>query len=92
MKNVYNRILLLLTILLLGCHKQSDNQSTKVYQVARGDLISKITISGKIIPARAAYITAPYSGHVKQMFVQLGQDIKKNDPLVSITQTLLKVR
>ena len=90
MKNVFNSLLLLPLLFLISCQPPTSSSADRIYRVVKGDLISKITISGKIIPDRAAYITAPYSGHVKKIFVKLGQEVNKNDPLVSITQTLLK--
>lgn len=56
--------------------------------VSRSTIIQRVTIAGNVIPARKSLITAPYNGYVKKLFVKLGQKVKKNYPLVSITQSL----
>lgn len=57
-------------------------------KVERGDLLQRTTISGTIIPNRKTLITAPYSGYVRKIFVKLGDVVKPQDPVATISQSL----
>jgi HlyD family secretion protein len=56
--------------------------------VSRGDIIQKVTVPGVIAPRRKTQITPPYSGYIAKIFVQVGQHVSSNTPLVTIAQTL----
>lgn len=57
-------------------------------KVKRGDLIQRVTVSGTVQPARRTVFVAPYSGYIHKVFVQVGQKVKQNDPVISITTSL----
>lgn len=57
-------------------------------KVTRGDLLQRVTISGTVTPHRKTIVSAPYSGYVRKIFVEVGQKVKAGDPIVSIAQTL----
>lgn len=56
--------------------------------VERGDLIKRVTIAGTIVPQRHTAIMAPYNGFVQNLYVEIGKRVRKNDPLVSVSQAL----
>lgn len=53
-------------------------------QVARRDLVSVVTASGKIEPVRKVDISADISGRVVQVLVQEGQMVNRGDLLIRI--------
>jgi HlyD family secretion protein len=53
-------------------------------QVARRDLVSLVTASGKIEPVRKVDISADISGRVVQVLVQEGQTVSRGDLLIRI--------
>src|SRR5262249_29427834 len=55
--------------------------------VARGDVVQRVTISGLVTPIRTASLTSPYDGYIQKMFVEIGQKVKKGEPIVTISQT-----
>jgi multidrug efflux pump subunit AcrA (membrane-fusion protein) len=57
-------------------------------KVSRGDLIQKVTIAGSVTPIHKTIISAPYSGYVKKLYVQVGDKVKSGDPIVTLTQSL----
>lgn len=68
---------------------QSDAKG-KVYAVVkRVDLVQRVTIAGTIVPKRKTLITAPYDGYIQKLFVAVGDKVKRRDPIVTLTQSLL---
>jgi multidrug efflux pump subunit AcrA (membrane-fusion protein) len=66
-----------------------ESLTTDVVGVAvKEDLIQRVTIAGTVEPAKKTFVTAPYNGYVKQLFVKMGDRVKKGDPLVSVVQSL----
>jgi HlyD family secretion protein len=59
----------------------------RVEQVARRDLVSVVTASGKIEPKRKVDISADISGRVTQVAVEEGQWVNRGDLLLSIDPT-----
>lgn len=59
--------------------------------VQRMDLIQRVTIAGNVRPERKTIVTAPFNGYIKKLYVKIGQKINKNDPIVSIVQSLQSV-
>lgn len=57
-------------------------------KVKRGDLIQRVTVSGTVQPARRTIFVAPYSGYIHKVYVSVGQKVKQNDPVISITTSL----
>lgn len=68
--------------------RQDQNKNQKLYTVRRSNILQSITISGKIVPERQTFILAPYAGYVKKLYVKVGQQVKKGDPIVSVVESL----
>ncbi len=62
--------------------------ASNIGSVIRGDLIQRVTIAGSVNPNRKTIISAPYSGYVRKLFVQIGDQVRAGDPIVSIAQSL----
>lgn len=58
-------------------------------KVERKDLLQRVTIAGAVTPRRRTLVVAPYTGYVKQVFVEVGDQVKAGQPLVSVTQSLV---
>lgn len=74
-----------------GWNSQAS-KTTKTLQsatVKRGEMIQRSTISGVVTPLRKTIVTAPYQGYIREIFVKLGQDVERGDPIASVSQTLL---
>lgn len=59
--------------------------------VKRMDLVQRVTIAGNVEPDRKTIVTAPFNGYVKKLYVKVGDNVKKGDPLVSVVQSLQSV-
>lgn len=57
--------------------------------VTRESFVQRITVTGYVVPRRRTMVTSPYTGYIKKLWVQVGDDVKVGAPLVSITQSLL---
>ncbi|MGK5085859.1 efflux RND transporter periplasmic adaptor subunit [Bdellovibrionota bacterium FG-1] len=83
---------LFLSALLIGglalTRTSQKAQGLNMGAVVRGDLIQRVTISGVVKPNRRTLISPPYNGYIKKMFVEVGQQLKAGDPVVSIAQSL----
>lgn len=80
---------LAVALLLNGTACSSQNQGTgQVQPVTKGDITQKITVPGTVVPRRKTQITPPYAGYIQKIFVQIGETVSSNTPLVSIAQTL----
>jgi multidrug efflux pump subunit AcrA (membrane-fusion protein) len=62
--------------------------TSTIGMAVKEDLIQRVTIAGTIVPAKKTFVTAPYNGYVKKVFVKTGDLVKKGDPIVSIVQSL----
>lgn len=84
--------LLLLALCWSSCSqgpgKKGEEQITKALQ---GEFIQKVTLAGQVVPVKKAMVLAPYNGHVKKLFVKIGQIVKVGDPLVSVSQSLMSM-
>lgn len=63
--------------------KPADNVAT----VTRQDLSTKITVAGTCLPFRRTMFTPPYNAYIRKIHVKLGDDVRANDPVVTLTQT-----
>lgn len=85
--------ILILLILIAGSLYFSFFKSQKKNQIGLGkvirqDFIQRVTIGGTVVPLRKTIITSPYNGYIKKVYVKVGQEVKPNDALVSIVQSL----
>lgn len=82
---------LLLTVVVLGGLAASGNSgkgvSVRTEKVARRDLVSIVTASGKIEPKTKVEISADISGRVIQVAVEEGQMVAAGDLLLRIDPT-----
>lgn len=60
----------------------------KITPVKRMDLVQHITFTGNVEPEKKSIITAPYDGYVRKIYVQIGDKVRQNAPLVSVTESL----
>ena len=73
----------------LFLNQRASNQKITAYEVVkRADLMHTVTLPGTVQSAKNALITPPYDGYVKELYVKLGQTVKKGDPLVSVVTSL----
>jgi multidrug efflux pump subunit AcrA (membrane-fusion protein) len=77
-----------LTAHLVACADKQNLSSAQIATVTRGSIIQKVTVPGVISPNRKTQITPPYSGYIRKIYVQVGEHVSTNTPLVSIAQTL----
>lgn len=68
--------------------KGKDPTSSSLGKVERGDLIKRVTLSGTVLPRHKTTLTAPYNGYIKKIYVQVGDQVKAGDPIVSVAQSL----
>ena len=68
--------------------KHHRQQTLPIYTVQRGDISSRATAPGTIVPIRQTIITAPFSGYVQKIYVQTGQHVKAGEALVTVVQSL----
>lgn len=84
----------LAAVLVLGLaalgfkHNSQPTLNEGIGKVERGDITQRVTIAGTIIPARKTIVLAPYAGYVKKLYVRVGDQIAKGDPIVSVAQSL----
>lgn len=76
-----------LSVLLAAC-TPSAPKGVRIGKAERKDLVQRVTVSGAVAPARQTTISVPYSGFVRKLYVGLGDKVKKDDPLVSVSQAL----
>ena len=60
----------------------------KITNVKRMDIEEKISVVGNVEPEKKIIITAPFDGYVQKLYVKIGDSVRKNAPIVSITETL----
>lgn len=97
MKKVSSKFVFLLgiVVLLVGVwafkqyRSQAQKKNSELGQVEKGDFVQRITISGSVEPKRKTFITAPYRGYVKKIFIQQGQMVKSGDPVASVGTSLM---
>jgi multidrug efflux pump subunit AcrA (membrane-fusion protein) len=51
-----------------------------------GDLVQMVNLSGSVLAARSAFISAPYAGYIKKLYVATGGVVRPGDPLVALSQ------
>jgi multidrug efflux pump subunit AcrA (membrane-fusion protein) len=69
-------------------HFGQKSDSSNIGTVTRADLVQRVTIAGTVNPNHKSIISAPYNGYVKKIYVQIGDQVKTGDPIVSVTQSL----
>jgi len=100
MKNTYKIIFLGLTLLVSSCggddKKTIENQTTPiaviVSKVLSNGNSSFVTASGKIEAANSASLSTRMMGYVNKIHVNVGDNVKKGQLLVSINNTDLQAK
>ena len=77
-----------MVIVVLHNHFSSAALTPPIYEAHYGTIAQKVAISGHIVPKRETVITAPYSGYIKKIYVDIGDSIKPGMPLVSVAESL----
>lgn len=75
-------------ILLWLVFSPSSERSASLARVQRGDLFQRVTIAGSVEPNKRTLIQAQYAGYIQKLFVKVGDRVKVNDPVVTVTQSL----
>lgn len=95
MKVVFNKKYILLFLVLVSwvgfyyfSKSKSKDQSAGFGKVVKQDLLQRVSLSGNVTPAHKALIIPPYSGYLKKLFVNVGDEVKVDAPLVSVVQSL----
>ncbi|MBN1115164.1 MAG: efflux RND transporter periplasmic adaptor subunit [Oligoflexia bacterium] len=81
-------ILVLIAIFLIKQTFLTSKRELIIGTVKKGELIQRVTIAGEVVPNRSTFITAPYNGYIKKIYVKIGDKLKEGNPIVSISQTL----
>ena len=68
--------------------KNKGEASERLGKAAKGDLVQRVTIAGTVVPKRRLVVTPAFNGYVQDVFVTLGQKVKRGEPLTRIVQTL----
>ncbi|MFP4198653.1 MAG: efflux RND transporter periplasmic adaptor subunit [Halanaerobium sp.] len=84
-------IFFVLIIILLSSSFVSA-ATVEVTEAARGDLSIDETITGNITPAREVNISAEVGGIIKEMMVEIGDEVKKEEQLLKIDDQSLLIQ
>lgn len=69
-----------------GCGgKETPPPSAKV---DRGDIDIVVSLGGTVRPKKQTMILMPYTGYLRKLFVEVGMQVKKGDPLVAFSTSL----
>jgi len=66
---------------------RSVENSLQLYTLEKKEFILQLSLSGEIIPFKKALINAAYAGNIHKVFVEVGQRVKKGDPIISVAQS-----
>src|SRR4051812_25620135 len=82
-----SQILFVSAILLAaGCTKTTTKNANA--KVERKDLVQRVTVSGTVASARQTVVQVSFEGYVKKLYVTMGEKVKKDQPLVTVVQSL----
>jgi multidrug efflux pump subunit AcrA (membrane-fusion protein) len=76
-------------LLLWWVFGKDNSSDLRIAKVQRGDLFQRVTVAGTVEPNKSAPITTPYTGYVQKVYVKVGQKVKANDPIVTVTESLV---
>jgi HlyD family secretion protein len=66
-----------------------DSQRLRIAQVREGQFQEYIPVTGTVIPIQTVYLDAVEGGRVEQRFVEAGTMVKKDDPILQLSNTNL---
>ena len=89
-KIIIDVLIVVVALVNQGCfdRKKSFENDVRFETLKKKDMIQRVTMAGNVEPERKIIVTAPFNGYVKKIFVKVGQKIKKNEPIVSVVQSL----
>jgi len=67
--------------------RKATSSTSNTASIKKGSVIQRVTVSGQVQPHRKTIIAPPYKGYVQKIFVKIGDKVRKNDPIVTISQT-----
>lgn len=86
-------ILAIAAAVILGVRSFTEEKlEVRVSPVSRENLISSTSTNGKVEPVEPFQAHAPFSGVVQKVFVQIGQKVKKGDPLLLLNDADARAR
>jgi multidrug efflux pump subunit AcrA (membrane-fusion protein) len=80
-------ILCFVVSIVSGCGNKSRGELPTA-KAEVGDLHQTVAISGTVKAKRESFLPAPYAGYVRKLFVEVGSQVQKGDPLITITANL----
>lgn len=91
LRNVSINLLICALIGVTGCEKKTDKSATHftVITVQPKSLITPLHFSGTLEPLSAQSVLSPFDGRVTKVLFQYGQQIQKNQPLITLDATKL---
>ena len=82
---------LVIFISILG-NKDAKEQQFRTVLVEKGDILVKVTESGKVKPVTTVNIKSELAGEVKKLFVEEGDSVKAGDKLALVQQESSQAR
>lgn len=74
---------------LNSCFSQSAKDPS--VRVEKGDVSQIVALSGTVKPYKETMISIPYSGYLRRLYVNVGSQVKKGDPLVAFSQNVTDI-
>lgn len=84
-------VVLVIFRLILG-NKDAKEQQFRTVLVEKGDILVKVTESGKVEPVTTVNIKSELAGEVKKLFVEEGDSVKAGDKLALVQQESSQAR
>jgi len=85
------RLALIVVLTAAGCTSKpgSDRQGPTLQSnvIDQGEVIQRITAPGLIVAKRSSFVSTPYAGYVRRIFVQVGEQVKSGMPVISVAQS-----
>ncbi len=80
---------LIIVIMILRGGKATPLKS---FQIARGDVVSEVTVTGTVKPTQSLDVAFEQSGRVSKIYVTLGQKVSQGDPLIALDSSDLRAQ
>lgn len=94
-KKKWRRNAVIVALLLAGSYglksvlsEENDSQKQSVAKVIRGQLEETITATGKLEPKEFVDVGTQVSGQLEKLYVEIGDTVKKDDPIAQIDPKL----
>ena len=87
-------IILILSLLLVGCGKDTSDVTPtpyptpvrRTYTVERGDIVINVELFGRVTPLALATVNFQMDGHVGNVYVQVNDNVKKGQLLADLVE------